>query len=72
MIVRPQLARTTIEPSDAARPVLSGESSESANRELRSEAIRALHGYTPDGAAALQPVIDRLQRMCRADGGRAT
>ena len=71
MIVRPQLERPTVEPADAARPALPGEPSETAKRELRSEAIRALHDYTPDGAAALQPVLDRLQWMCRVDGGSA-
>ena len=69
MIVRPQLARNTIEPTDAVRPALHHEASETAKRELRSEAIQALHGYTPGGAAALQPVLDQLQWMCRVDGG---
>ena len=72
MIVRTQLDRSTVEPADAARAALPGEPSERAKRDLRSEEIRALHGYTPDGAAELQPVLDRLQWMCRADGGSAS
>jgi DNA-binding NtrC family response regulator len=45
------------------------ESHEAKMRNLRAQVIRALESYTPERAAALQPLLDGLQRMCQADAG---